>query len=299
MSLLVVGSVALDTVRTPAGQATDVVGGSAVYCAASASYFTGVNVVGVVGEDFPVSQLDFLRRRGVDLEGLETARGKTFRWSGVYGEDLNTRETLETQLNVFADFRPKVPAAYASSRDVFLANIHPELQLSVLAQVGSPRLVVCDTMNFWIERERELLAELLRRVHIVILNDEEVRQIAGRSDLIRASRDVLEMGPRTVVVKKGEHGSFMTSRDSFFALPAFPTEEVRDPTGAGDCFAGGFLGYLSSSEVIDDDACRRAMVHGSVLASFSIQAFSVQRLSTLTSDEIATRVAAYRDLTRF
>jgi sugar/nucleoside kinase (ribokinase family) len=299
MSFLVVGSVALDTVRTPFGEAVDVVGGSALYCAASASYFTKVRVVGVVGEDFPLNEIDFLKTRGVDFQGLHVACGDTFRWAGVYGHDFNTRETLETRLNVFAEFNPQLPDVYRDSRDLFLANIDPALQLNVLEQVKRPRLVACDTMNFWIERKRDLLNALLKQIDVLILNDAEVREMAGSADLIKAAKQILDMGPRIVIVKKGEHGAFMVSKESFFALPAFPTEGVRDPTGAGDCFAGGFMGYLAQTEVLNDDAFRRAIVYGSVLASFNIEAFSIRRFRSLTKDEIDGRVRALREVTRF
>jgi sugar/nucleoside kinase (ribokinase family) len=299
MSVLVVGSIALDTVKTPFGEAQDALGGSAVYFAAGASFFTPVNVVGVVGEDFPLAGLDFLKARKVDLRGLSVQPGKTFRWSGVYGANLNERETLDTQLNVFAAFKPSIPDAYRRTDYVFLANIDPELQLDVLRQVERPRLVVCDTMNFWIEGKRDALLRTLKAVDILILNDAETRQIAGEADLLRAARKALTMGPKTLVVKKGEHGALLISPETFFAAPAYPTESVFDPTGAGDSFAGGFVGRLAQTGDLSEDGLRRAVVYGSVIASFNVERFSVDRLKDLSQDEIRERFRAFKRITHF
>ncbi|MFH1009589.1 MAG: PfkB family carbohydrate kinase [Candidatus Latescibacterota bacterium] len=298
MRVLVVGSIALDTVKTPLGQVDDALGGSAVYFSAAARYFAPVAMVGVVGEDFPMEGLDFLRGGSVDLSGIQVARGRSFRWSGVYGSDLNERETLDTQLNVFADFHPNIPESYRDAPVVFLANIDPALQLDVLDQVRAPRQVVCDTMNFWIEGKRAELLEVLKRTDIFMLNEGEIRQLAGEPNLIKASRMVLEMGPEVVVVKKGEHGALMVSRDSFFFAPAYPTEEVFDPTGAGDSFAGGFVGYLAQANAFDQETLRRAVVHGSVMASFNVERFSMERLKDLKEQEIQERIATFLEMVR-
>ncbi len=299
MSVLVVGSIALDTVKTPFGEVQDALGGSAVYFAAGASFFAPVNVVGVVGEDFPLASLDFLKARKVDLRGLSAQPGKTFRWSGVYGANLNERETLDTQLNVFAAFKPSIPDAYRRTDYVFLANIDPELQLDVLRQVERPRLIVCDTMNFWIEGKRDALLRTLKAVDVLILNDAETRQLAGEADLLRAARKVLTMGPRTLVVKKGEHGALLISQETFFAAPAYPTESVFDPTGAGDSFAGGFVGRLAQTGDLSEDGLRRAIVYGSVIASFNVERFSVDRLKDLSEAEIQERFRAFKRMTHF
>ncbi|MSS73265.1 MAG: sugar kinase [Candidatus Latescibacteria bacterium] len=299
MSVLVVGSIALDTVKTPFGEATDAVGGSGVYFAAGASFFTPVNVVGVVGQDFPMHSLDFLKARGVDLHGLSVKPGKTFRWSGVYGFDLNVRETLDTQLNAFATFKPSIPDVYRKTDYVFLANIDPELQLDVLRQVERPRLVVCDTMDFWIEGKRDALLRTLQEVDVLILNDAETRELAEEADLIKAARRVLTMGPKTVVVKKGEHGALLISSDAFFAAPAFPTESVFDPTGAGDSFAGGFVGHLARTGDLSHETMRQAVIYGSVIASFNVERFSMERLKSLSQEEIRERFRAFQKITHF
>lgn len=298
MSVLVVGSIALDTVRTPLGEVEEALGGSAVYFAAAARYFAPVWMVGVVGEDFPMEELDFLSAGSVDLGGVQVAEGRTFRWSGVYGLDVNERETLDTQLNVFADFHPDIPESYRDAPYVFLANIDPTLQLDVLDQVHAPKRVVCDTMNFWIEGKRAEVLEVLKRTDIVVLNDGEVRQLVGEPNLIKASEDVLELGPEVVVVKKGEHGALMVSGDSFFFVPAYPTTCVLDPTGAGDSFAGGFVGYLAQTNDFGEESLRRAVVYGSVMASFNVERFSVERLKDLEEAEIRERFGTFQDMVR-
>ena len=299
MSLLVVGSVALDTVETPFGRVKDAPGGSALYFSAAASYFCSVKVVGVVGNDFPVESVDFLRKRNVNLDGLHVSDGDTFRWSGRYGYDLNERETIETRLNVFASFQPKILESYRDSEYVFLANIDPQLQLDVLKQVSRPKLVACDTMNFWIEGEKDQLLKVLGKADVVIMNDSEVRELAAEPDLLKASRRFLDIGPDVVIVKKGEHGAIMVSKDSFFAIPAFPTELVFDPTGAGDSFAGGLMGYLASSEDVSEMNLRRAMVYGSVMASFNVERFSFERLKDLKDEEIKERFREFKRITYF
>lgn len=299
MSILVVGSVAYDTVETPFGRAERVLGGSASFFSVAASFFTPVNLVGVVGEDFGEEQLAAFRDRRIDLEGLERMAGQTFHWQGKYSLDLNSRETIRTDLNVFEFFKPRIPASYRSSEAVFLGNIDPVLQRDVLAQVARPRLVACDTMNFWIDGKPKELRETLRKVQVLLINDAEARELSGESNLVKAARAVREMGPRTLVVKKGEHGAMMFTEDGTFAAPAFPLEEVFDPTGAGDTFAGGFLGYLASTGEQGDAALRRAVVMGSALASFCCEAFSLDRLLTLTRKEIEERYGLFQDLTRF
>ena len=299
MSILCVGSVALDSVETPFGRAERVIGGSAVYFTAAASQFTQVAVVGVVGEDYPLEELDFLRQRGADLSGIEERPGESFFWAGRYHFDLNTRDTLETKLGVFADFQPKIPDSHRDARFVFLGNIDPALQHDVLDQVASPEVVVCDTMNFWIDGSRDALVDLLPRVRILIVNDEEVRQLAGEPNLLKAARWVQEQGPEIVVVKKGEHGAMLYADGWLFFVPGFPLEEVFDPTGAGDAFAGGFVGYLASRGTLEPSDLRRAMVYGSVMGSYAVEKFSVERLVDLPFADIELRLAEFREITAF
>jgi sugar/nucleoside kinase (ribokinase family) len=300
LTVLVVGSLGLDTLRTPFGQVEDVLGGTVSYFSLAASMYTDVQLVAVVGTDFPQGAVDMFRQRGIDLRGLQKVEGKTFRWSGEYKFDMNVAETLDTQLNVFADFHPRLPEDFRTTPYVFLANIHPSLQLEVLDQVNRPKLVVMDSMNFWIQGTKAELTEVMKRSDIVLLNDGEVRQYADTPNLIRAGRSILDLGPRAVVIKKGEHGALLISRDDgVFVAPAFPQEEVRDPTGAGDSFAGGFVGYLSSRDDTSAAAIRRAIVHGSAVASFTVEDFSVRRLERLSSDEVLERYARFRHLTRF
>ena len=299
MSVLVVGSVALDTVETPFGKAERVLGGSANYFAAAASLFGGVQVVGVIGDDYPTQELDFLRGRGVDLSGVVTAPGKSFFWAGKYSYDLNSRETLDTQLGVFADFKPEIPETFRSARLVFLGNIDPVLQLQVLDQVDNPGLVAVDTMNFWIEGKRDELIELLRRVDMVFLNDAEARQLSGEHNLLKAARWIQALGAQYVVVKKGEHGAILYAPDWMFFAPGYPLEEVFDPTGAGDAFAGGFMGALAGSTVVDHAALRRAVIYGSAAGSYAVEAFSVERFKDLAPLELAQRVEEFREMTTF
>jgi sugar/nucleoside kinase (ribokinase family) len=299
MSLLVVGSVALDTVETPFGKITDALGGSATFFSAAASLFCPVRLVGVVGDDYPMDQLEFLARRGVDLSGLEQAKGESFRWSGVYSFDLNSRETRETRLGVFAEFSPRIPAAFHDAQWVFLGNIDPDLQCDVLDQVKSPRLVACDTMNFWIESKRDALMRLLARVDLLLVNDSEARELSGDHNLLRAARWIQERGPEMVIVKKGEHGAILFTRDMIFFAPGFPLEDVFDPTGAGDAFAGGFMGYIARVGSSSSDDLRRAMMYGSAMGSFAVEKFGVERLIDLTAAEIHNRVRVFRDMTSF
>jgi len=299
MEILVVGSVALDTVTTPFGDAREVLGGSATYFASSASFFAPVSVVGVVGEDFPMEALEFLRRREVDLTGLERRPGRTFRWRGEYGFALNEAKTLETQLNVFAEFHPRLPEPYREREVVFLANIDPDLQREVLTQVLSPRLVAADTMNFWIQGKPEALRQTLKQVQILIINDAEARMLAEEPNLVRAAKTILGWGPRSLIIKRGEYGALSFSDGGWFAAPALPLENVYDPTGAGDAFAGGFLGFLASTRNFDEANLRRAVIMGSVMASFAVEAFSLHRLQHLTYPEIESRYRQFKQLAHF
>ncbi|HEY7413081.1 MAG TPA: PfkB family carbohydrate kinase [Vicinamibacteria bacterium] len=299
MSILVVGSVAYDTVETPFGTAERVLGGSASFFAVAASLFAPVRLVAVVGDDFGEKELAAFAGRPIDLEGLERAAGATFHWHGRYSFDLNSRETVRTDLNVFERFQPRIPPAHRRSEHVFLGNIDPSLQASVLDQVERPRLVACDTMNFWIERTPEELRRTLARVDVLLVNDAEARQLSGEWNIVKAARAVRAMGPRTLVVKKGEHGVLMFSDQGSFATPAYPLEEVFDPTGAGDTFAGGFVGYLAAAPVLDEEALRRAVVMGSTLASFCVEAFSLDRLLRLTRAEVDERFRLFKRLTHF
>jgi sugar/nucleoside kinase (ribokinase family) len=299
MEILVVGSVAFDTVTTPFGEAREVLGGSATYFASSASFFAPVSVVAVVGEDFPMEALEFLRRKDVDLTGLERRPGRTFRWRGEYGFALNEAKTLETQLNVFAEFHPRLPERYRQRDVVFLANIDPDLQREVLTQVLSPRLVAADTMNFWIQGKPEALRQTLKQVQILLINDAEARMLAQEPNLVRAAKTILGWGPRSLVIKRGEYGALSFSDGGWFAAPALPLENVYDPTGAGDAFAGGFLGFLASTQNFDEANLRRAVIMGSVMASFAVEAFSLQRLQHLTYPEIEARYRQFKQLAHF
>ena len=299
MSILVVGSVALDSVETPFGSADQVIGGSGVFFSAAASLLGPVRLVGVVGDDYPMEQLDFLTERGVDLAGVERTEGESFFWAGRYSHDLNLRDTLETRLGVFGDFAPQIPDEYRDSRYVFLGNIDPVLQLDVLDQMREPAAVICDTMNYWIEGSREALVELLKRVDILMVNDAEARQLAGDHNLLGAARWIQERGPRLVVVKKGEHGAIIFGPDWMFFVPGFPLEVIFDPTGAGDSFAGGFVGYMASIDSQEPDDLRRAMVYGSVMGSFAVESFSVDRFRSLDEKEILHRIMEFMEMTAF
>ncbi|MFQ5824972.1 MAG: PfkB family carbohydrate kinase [bacterium] len=299
MSILVVGSVAFDSVETPFGKAEDALGGSAIYFSAAASYFAPVRLVAVVGEDFHKNKLDFLEQRNVDFRGLVVEKGKTFRWGGKYGFDLNTRETLYTHLNVFENFQPVIPEEYKDSRYIFLANIAPELQLDVLKQINSPKLVALDTMNFWIEGSLPALRETLGAVDVLIINDSEARQLAQETNLVKASKCIHDMGPKVIIIKKGEHGALMITKDSFFWAPAYPLEFIYDPTGAGDSFAGGFMGYLAKTDTLSQDNLRHAVIFGSTMASFCVEKFSLERLIDLSDEEIRERFKEFWKMTYF
>jgi len=299
MSLLVIGSMAFDSVETPFGKADNVLGGSGTFFSVAASYFTDVRLVAVVGNDFPDEHLQMLRERNIDLAGVKMADGATFRWKGRYGFELNEAQTLDTQLNVFADFQPDLPAGYADSDFVFLANIDPELQSEVLRQVRRPRLIAADSMNFWISGKRDALLETLKGVDLLVINEGETRQLAGEANLIKAAKAVLQMGPKTLIVKRGEYGVLMFSEGEIFAAPAYPLEEVFDPTGAGDTFAGGFMGYLAATKNLEPANIRRAIVYGSVMASFTVEDFSLNRLKSLTIEEIDGRFKEFKMMTEF
>jgi sugar/nucleoside kinase (ribokinase family) len=299
MSILVVGSVAFDTVETPFGKAEKVLGGSASFFSVAASFFVPVNLVGVVGDDFGDKEMQAFAGRPIDTSGLERMQGKTFHWQGKYSYDLNARDTICTDLNVFEFFKPKIPQSYRQSEFVFLGNIDPVLQLDVLEQVQKPKVVACDTMNFWIQGKPDELRRTLSKVDVLLLNDAELRELSGEWNVVKAARAVQKMGPRTLIVKKGEHGVLMFGEDSSFAAPAYPLEAVFDPTGAGDTFGGGFLGYLAAAESVSDDALRRAVIMGSTLASFCVEAFSLDRLLRLTRKEIDDRYRLFKRLTHF
>ena len=300
MSLLVVGSVAFDGIETPYGKVDRTLGGAGSYFALAASFFTRVRLVGVVGDDFGKDDEQVLRARKIDLEGLEHAPGKTFFWAGRYNQNMNERTTLVTELNVFAQFNPRLPTSYCDSPYIFLANIDPTLQRSVLHQVRrKPKLVALDTMNYWIERTPAELRETLKHTQLLMINDDETRQLSGEHNLLRAAKQVFKMGPQTLVIKRGEHGALMVHNRFLFSVPAFPLEEVHDPTGAGDSFAGGFMGYLASAGRVNDETLKRAMVYGSVMGSFTVEKFGVERLTTLTKPEIASRATRFSKLTAF
>lgn len=290
---------AFDDLDLPSGSARDVVGGSATYSAYAASSFTDVRVVAVVGDDFAAATLAEMRARGIDTQGVERASGRTFRWAGRYDADLAHRTTLDTQLNVFAEFRPKIPAEYRETPMVLLGNIHPSLQIEVLDQVARPKVVVADTMNFWIEGQPKALAELLGRIDILVINDEEARQLSGYNNIRRAAREIHARGPRRLIIKRGEHGALLFDEHGVFAAPGFPLEDVVDPTGAGDSFAGGFIGYLAAQPEITALGLRRAMIHATATASFCVEAVGTKRVAEVSRADVAARVAAIRALYDF
>ncbi len=297
--ILAVGSVALDSVETPFGKETEALGGSATFFSASARFFSPVSVVAVVGKDFPKEYLQKIRNLGISTDGIEIQNGHTFRWKGFYGYDLNNAQTLKTDLGVFQSFRPKLTAQDKKSRVVFLANIDPDLQQTVLNQVENPVLSACDTMNYWIKNKKKSLLGLLKKVNIFLCNDGEAREFSGEYNLIQASRKILSLGPKLVVIKKGEHGVICFTRDFIFLAPAFLLEKIFDPTGAGDSFAGGFIGYLSRHPVLNQENVRKAVIYGSVLASYNVESFSLDRIARLTKPEIEKRYRQFRNMTKF
>lgn len=297
--VLVVGSVALDTVKTPFGERTEVLGGSATYFSTAASFFTSVALIAVVGEDFPAQHVAFLKSRGIDVTGLERRPGATFRWKGEYTHQLNEAHTIETHLNVFETFRPVIPEAHRSPEVLFLGNIDPELQWDVLQKVNRPSLVACDTMNFWIARKREVLWRVLEQVDVLIINDGEARALGEDSNLVKVAKVVLSRGPKHLIVKRGEYGVLMFNEKHVFGAPAFPLENVCDPTGAGDTFAGGFLGYLAATGNRSLEAMKQAIIFGSVMASFTVESFSLDRLRILDYKEVQERFREFKRLTHF
>jgi sugar/nucleoside kinase (ribokinase family) len=300
MSILVVGSVALDSIKTPFGEAENVLGGSATYFALSACYFVPVNLVAVVGDDFPEEYISILKKHGIDIKGLEIAKGSTFRWKGKYSYNLNNPQTIYTHLNVFNKFSPKIPPEYKKSDVIFLANINPELQLYVMKQVEMPRLIACDTMNYWIENKRKELSKLLKKVDMFLLNEAEVRELTGESNLLKAGKQVLSMGPKKVIIKKGEHGTLLFSYNSVFAAPAYLLETIHDPTGAGDTFAGGLIGYLrKSGRFSSDSEIRKGIIYGTIMASYAVEDFSIRRLTNICYSDIQRRYHDYKRLTRY
>lgn len=301
MSVLIVGSIALDDVKTPVEERFDLLGGSAAYAAIAAGYFSPVNLVAIVGEDFPANHWEFLQERGINLEGVQRAPGKTFRWSGEYLWDMNTRETRSIALNVFETFSPALPDHYRNSDYVLLANIAPDLQLRVLEQMDKPKFVIADTMDLWINVAQPALLELLKRIDMLILNDSEARELTKETSLIKAGRKIQSLGPRIVAVKKGEHGCLLFGEDDFFSCPAYPLEDIHDPTGAGDTFAGGLTGYLASrgNHNVSFATLKTAVVVGSVLASYNVEAFSLERMRTVAQKDILSRFAEFQDLAHF
>ena len=301
MSLLVVGSIAFDTVETPFDKIENALGGSAIYISLAASYFTSpIHLIGIVGEDFDEKYISMLEERGIDLEGLQVVKGgKTFRWGGKYHYDLNTRDTIFTELNVFENFTPQIPEKSRKASFIMLGNIQPNLQLHVLDQLEAPKFVVTDTMNLWIETAREDLMKVLKRTDVLIINDSEARQLTGEHNLIRAAKVIREMGPRYLIIKKGEHGALLFGEESVFSAPAYPLEDIFDPTGAGDTFAGGFIGYLHDSRSTDFENMKRAVIYGSAMASFAVEKFSIQGIEDLNKLRIHDRFIEFRELSRF
>ncbi len=299
--LLIVGTVAFDAIETPFGKTDKILGGAATYIGLSSSRFNVDNaIVSIVGEDFPQEHLDLLTGNGINIDGIEIVEGgKTFFWSGKYHNDLNTRDTLETQLNVLADFNPVVPQSYRDSEIVMLGNLHPLVQLSVLEQIDNPKLVVLDTMNFWMDNTWDDLLKVIAKVDVITINDEEARQLTGEHSLVRAARKIEELGPKYVVIKKGEHGALLFHKEKVFFAPALPLEEVFDPTGAGDTFAGGFVGYLAQTEDISFENMKNAVIYGSGLASFCVEKFGTERMENLELEEIDSRMQEFKSLTQF
>lgn len=300
MAILVVGSVALDSIKTPCGEKTDCLGGSATFFSLSAGYFSKINVVAVVGEDFPKEHISFLRKkRNIDLSGLQIKKGKTFRWKASYEYDINNPRTIDTQLNVFGEFNPIIPEKYRNSKFLFLANIDPDLQSNILKQIARPKIIACDSMNYWIKTKRPSLSRLLKCVDIFFTNDAEARMLAQTDNLLKAAKHIISLGPKISIIKKGEHGVLFCTKSSSFIAPAYLLENVVDPTGAGDTFAGGFIGYLSSQRKINDSVLRKAIVYGTIMASFSVESFSVNKLANLKKQDIERRYREFVKLTKF
>jgi sugar/nucleoside kinase (ribokinase family) len=299
MSVLAVGSIALDSIKTPFTKIKDALGGSATYFCHAASFFTDTKIVGVVGNDFPKNYIEGFKKRNIDIQGLEISSGKTFRWEGEYKYDLNVRETISLNLNVFEKFSPKLPEFYKKSSHVFLANINPVLQLNVLDEMEDPKLTACDTMDCWIKGDLKNLLKLLKKVDIFFINDSEARELSGSANLIKAAEKIRKMGPKIVIIKKGEHGSILYSKNEHFLLPAYPLENVIDPTGAGDSFAGGFMGYISTVKKINKEEIKRALVFGTVTASYCVEDFSIKRFKTITTKDLCKRYQRIKSITQF
>ncbi|CAJ37828.1 PfkB family carbohydrate kinase [Methanocella arvoryzae] len=299
VDVIMVGTVALDTVRTPFGLAEETLGGSAVYASVAASLFASVGLVGVVGKDFPQKHVDFLRAKGVDMAGLETLDGETFRWKGYYEYDMNQAHTQDTQLNVLSRFDPVLPPEYRDCKYVFLANTDPEIQMRVYEQINKPKLVMMDTMNFWIESKKEALSRMIEKVDVMLTNDAEARQFFDTPSLVKAGKAFLEMGPKAVIIKKGEHGALMFTEDQCFSAPAYPLEKLTDPTGAGDSFAGGFIGWLARTDDISPRNMRKAVIFGSTIASYNAEAFSLDKLKTISRDDVFNRYMRFQDIASF
>ncbi len=299
MSVLVVGTVALDSVQTPFGKHDKLLGGSATYFSISASYFTAVRLVGVVGRDFPKKYIEFFDHYDVDTKGLRVLPGKTFHWEGKYEYDMNSAKTLKTHLNVLSDFNPVIPNEWKNTKDIFLANIDPDLQRSVLKQVKEPRFTACDSMNFWIENKKKSLIKLRKSIDLLLVNDGEAREFSGETNLLKAAKYLLSLGPKMIIVKKGEHGCLFVTKRSFFSVPGYPLDDIYDPTGAGDSFAGGVMGYLSGTSKIDEPHVKRAIIFGSVMASYNVEAFSLERLMALNRKLIDKRYRDFQELVKF
>jgi len=299
MSILVVGSVALDSIETPFGKRKEILGGSATFFSISASFFDKVNMIAAVGEDFPKKYLQLLKKRGIGTNGIAVNKGKTFRWEGRYEYDMNVAHTLATHLNVFQNFAPEIPKSLKNPSILFLANIDPDLQDSVLRQVNRPKLIACDSMNHWIANKRRSLEKFLHKVDIFLLNDAEARQLSGEANLIKAAKAIVSRGPKAVVIKKGEHGALYYFRGSHFLAPAYPLDNVYDPTGAGDTFAGGMIGYLSKAGKLDNVSIRKSIVYGSILASFVVEDFSMNKLLKISMDDVGKRYNELKEMTKF
>lgn len=299
MSILVVGTVALDTIKTPFGKCREILGGSATYFSVSARFFAPVNLVAVIGTDFPRKHTDFLKKRGIGTEGLMREKGKTFRWEGEYSWDFSNPRTIATHLNVLSGFNPQIPEEYKKSPYVFLANVDPDIQRRVLQKLGRPKLVACDTMNYWMDSKKKSLMKLLKDVDIFFLNEAEAKQLTGEASLVKAAKAIRTFGPKRIIIKKGEHGSLLFSEGSIFSTPAYLVESIFDPTGAGDTFAGGVMGYLASCKAVNQASLRKAIVYGSVMATFAVEDFSLRRLGAIGKKDINRRFKNFRKLTHF
>jgi len=299
MSILVVGSTALDTIKTPFGKAERILGGSAIYFSLSAINFAPVSIVAVVGKDFPKKHIQFLQNKGIDTQGLNIESGKTFHWEGEYSWDFSNPKTIKTDLNVFANFNPKIPKGYQNSNYIFLANIDPAIQMKVLNQIKKPKLIACDTMNYWIENKRTELLKLFKRIDILIINEAESRELTNQNNLIRAAKNLLKLGPKIIVIKKGEHGVLVFTENSIFTTPAYLMESISDPTGAGDTFAGGFIGYLAKSKKLNQENLRKAAIYGTIMATFAVEDFSLRKLGKISKIEIDERIRKFKQITSF